>query len=65
MPTTRNEETAHQLGQVAFANDKPCIPAKDDALMTMIRTTNKFGEGATLCKAWQAGWTTANLKTPV
>lgn len=65
MPNVRTEEIAYQLGKVAFANGKPCIPAKDDALMATIRAINKFGEGAKLCKAWSDGWIAANLKTPV
>ena len=56
------KEVAYNLGKTAFLSGKPCIPARDDALMAIIRTINTFGPGAKLAKAWSDGWMLENIK---
>ena len=62
-------DAAFQLGQAAFANGKPCIPAMDVKLMAMgngkAATVENFREFTKLSTAWIKGWTMANLNAPI
>ena len=62
MPQTDKTATALTLGQTAFSNGKPCIPALDPDLRTLL-TDVKVGDGLPILKAWTKGWHTANLNS--
>ena len=63
--TRAEKEIAYNLGKAAFHSGKPCVPARDEALMAMIRAVNTLGEGGKLSRAWTDGYTAGNLKAPV
>jgi hypothetical protein len=61
--TKTQKETAYNLGAAAARAGKQCVPAKDEALMEMVRTINRFGEGGKLCRAWSEGFIQESNKT--
>jgi len=66
------EEAAFDLGKAAFADGKRAIPVNDkewsrfaQEATSGMETVLAFKRTAELAKAWQKGWTSANLKAPV
>ena len=51
---------AQILGQQAFVNGKPRIPALDSQLLKLLEGT-QVGEGIPISSAWLKGWDDANL----
>ena len=54
---------AKQLGAAAFHRGDVCAPCLDKEIMAMLK--GPVGTSIPILKAWNAGWTQANLTAPV
>jgi hypothetical protein len=57
-------EKARKLGEAAFKAGKTSVPARDAALMGMLKP-GPMGSSTSLLEAWANGWHAANLRAPV
>lgn len=56
------KELSYNFGKSAFESGKKCVPALDHEFLKKAITGLKVGESLPYLKAWQKGWTEANLK---
>lgn len=54
---------AKQLGAAAFHRGEVCAPCLDREVMEMVK--GPVGSSIPILKAWNAGWTDANLAAPL